>query len=256
MTQRRRAQEEHEKLRASELQLAHANRVATMGHLTASISHEVKQPISSPIFGAETVLALLNRQPPHLEQARHSVASIVREGLRAGQIVDRIRALVKKSASQNEPLEINALIRDMVALTRGEMLKHDISIQMQLADGLPLVDGDGIQLQQVILNLIVNAIEAISGTGEGLRELRISTKTTEAGRVLVTVRDSGAGLAPENLKRLFQPVYTTKPSGLGMGRSICHSIIEAHRGRLWASMNAPQGAVFQFTVPSNPDSTP
>jgi C4-dicarboxylate-specific signal transduction histidine kinase len=148
----------------------------------------------------------------------------------AGEITDRIRALVKKGTSQNEPLDSNALIREIVALTRGETVKHGISIETQLADGLPPIEGDRIQLQQVILNLIINAIEAMSGTGEGLRELRISTAKAEADLVLVTVQDSGPGLAPVNLERLFEPFYTTKLDGQGMGLSICRSIIEAHRG--------------------------
>ena len=236
-------------LRASAQQLAHANRVATMGQLTASISHEVKQPISSVVLSAETVLGLLNRQPPNLEEVRRRVAVIVREGLRAGGIIDHIRALVKKGDSQSEPVDINALIRETVALTRGETAKHGISIQLQLADGLPFIEGDRIQLQQVILNLVINAIEAMSGTGEGLRKLQISTEKAEADHVLVMVGDSGPGLTPANLERLFEPFYTTKLGGLGMGLSICRSIIEAHGGRLWASANVPQGAVFQFTVP-------
>jgi signal transduction histidine kinase len=153
-------------------------------------------------------------------------------------------------------LEINEAILEVIALTRGEVVKNGVSVQTQLAEGLPLIQGDRVQLQQVILNLIINAVEAMSGAGGGSRELLISTAIAEPDGVLVMVRDSGPGLAPASLERLFEAFYTTKPGGLGMGLSVCRSIIEAHSGRLWATANVPQGAVLQFTVPAHPDSAP
>jgi signal transduction histidine kinase len=169
---------------------------------------------------------------------------------RAGDIVDRIRGLIKKAPPRKECLDINAGIREVIELTRAESVKNGISMQADLADGLPLIEGDRVQLQQVILNLIVNALEAMSGANDGTRELLISSRKANPGGVLVEVRDSGPGLAPETLEHVFEAFYTTKPGGLGMGLSICRSIIEAHGGRLWASADLPRGASFQFTLPA------
>jgi len=245
-----------QKLRESErryhevqMELAHANRVATMGHLTASIAHEVNQPIGAAITYANAALNWLRPDPPNLEEARRALGIIVEAGIRAGEVVDRTRALVKKAPPRNGRVDLNAAMLEIVGLTRGEMAKKGISVQMQPTEGLPLVQGDRVQLQQVILNLLVNAMEAMSGLSEGPRELLISTRTSGSEEVLVAVQDSGPGLAPKSVDRLFESFYTTKPDGLGMGLSICRSIIEAHQGRLWASANSPRGAVFQFTLP-------
>jgi len=258
ITERKRAEAEvregERRYRAVEMELAHANRVATMGQLSASIAHEVNQPIAAAITNAHSALRWLGARPPDLEEVRQALGRIVRDGNRRIFVIGRIRDLIRKAPPRKDGLEINEAILEVIALTRGEVVKNGVSVQTQLAEGLPLIQGDRVQLQQVILNLIVNAVEAMSGVGEGSRELLISTGKAESDGVLVAVRDSGPGLAPASLERLFGAFYTTKPGGLGMGLSICRSIIEAHGGRLWATANVPQGAVFQFTVPAHPDS--
>jgi PAS domain S-box-containing protein len=233
--------------------LAHANRVTTMGQLTASIAHEVNQPIAATVANAQAALRWLDCRPPDLEEARQALASIVTDGKRAGEVIARVRDLIKKKPPRKERLEINRAIREVIELTRGEAAKNGVSVQTELVDGLPLIQGDRVELQQVILNLIINAVEAMSGISKGARELLVTTGKAESGGVLVAVRDSGPGLASANLERLFESFYTTKPGGLGLGLSICHSIIEAHGGRLWASANVPCGAIFQFALPPHPD---
>jgi PAS domain S-box-containing protein len=247
LTDRKRAERAYIQVQT---ELAHANRVATMGHLTASIAHEINQPIGAAITYANAGLNWLNRQSPNLEEARRALGLVVESGVRAGDVIDRIRALVKKAPPQKDRVDVNEAVLQVIALTRNEMAKNAISVQTQLSESLPTVRGDRVQLQQVILNLFVNAIEAMSATSEGPRELLISTGKSEPEDVLVAVHDSGPGLAPESADRLFESFYTTKPGGLGMGLSICHSIIEAHQGRLWATANTPRGAVFQFTLPT------
>ena len=222
------------------------------GSCTASIAHEVKQPIAATATNAAAALRWLGAQPPNLEEARQALGRIVETSHRAGDVVDRIRALIKKAPPRKDRLDINEAIREVVELTRGEAVRTGVSVQAHLADDLPLIHGDRVQLQQVILNLIVNAVEAMSGVDAGARELLISTGRVEPNGVLVAVRDTGPGLAPATLDRLFEAFYTTKPSGLGMGLSICRSIIEAHGGRLWAEANEPRGAVFQFLTPAQP----
>ena len=256
LTERKRAEadarESEGRNREMEMELAHANRVATMGQLTASIAHEVKQPIAAAVSNAQAALLWLDRQPPDLEEVRQALASIVKDGMRAGDVVGHIRDLIKKAPPREDRLEINAAIREVIELTRGETGKNGVCVQAELADGLPLIRGDRVQLQQVMLNLIINAVEAMTGVSEGPRELLISTAKSETGGVRVAMRDSGPGLAPADLERLFTAFYTTKPKGLGLGLSICRSIVEAHGGRLWASANAPRGAVFQFALPHHP----
>jgi PAS domain S-box-containing protein len=259
ITERKQAEaeirESERRYREVEVELAHANRVATMGQLSASIAHEVNQPIAAAITNAHAALRWLGARPPDLEEVRQALGRIVNNAARAGDVIGRIRDLVRKAPPRKDGLEINEAIREVIALTRSEVVKNGVSVQTQLAQGLPLIQGDRVQLQQVILNLIINAVEAMSATGEGSRELLISTGKAESDGVLVAVRDSGPGLAPASFERLFEAFYTTKPGGLGMGLSICRSIIEAHRGRLWATANVPQGAVFQFTLLAHPDST-
>jgi C4-dicarboxylate-specific signal transduction histidine kinase len=231
------------------MELAHANRVATMGQLSASIAHEISQPIGAALSYANAASHWLAAQPPNLEEVRRDLGFIVESGVRASEVIDRIRALVKKAPPRKDKVDINEAILEVIALTQNEMANNSISVRTQLADALPAIQGDRVQLQQVILNLLINAIEAMSGTSERPRELLISTAKTDPEGVLVAVRDSGPGLAPESIERLFESFYTTKPAGLGMGLSICRSIIEAHHGRLWATSNTPRGAVFQFTLP-------
>ena len=243
-----------DRLRNAQSQLTHLDRVATIGLLAASIAHEIKQPISATVTNAQAALRWLDRQPPNLEEVRQALNRIVKDGNHAGEVIDRIRALIMKSPPRKDHLEINEAIREVVELTRGEVVKNGISVKTELVDGLPLVQGDRVQLQQVILNLIINAIEAMCAASEGARELVINTEKADSRSVLVAVRDSGPGLPPAPLERLFEPFYTTKSSGLGLGLSICRLIVEEHGGRFWASANLSRGAVFQFTVPAHPGS--
>jgi signal transduction histidine kinase len=238
-----------EALREAQTQLAHVNRVATMGELSASIAHEVIQPIAATVANAQAALNFLNTQPPNLEETREALGATVTQGNRATDVIERIRALIKKAPPRKDALEINGAILEVIALTRGEILKNDVSVQTQLAEGLPVIQGDRVQLQQVILNLIINAVEAMSAVSEGARELLISTGKDASGGVLVAVRDSGPGLNPESFDRLFDAFYTTKPRGMGMGLSICRSIVEAHGGRIWASLTAAPGTVLQCILP-------
>jgi C4-dicarboxylate-specific signal transduction histidine kinase len=231
------------------MELAHANRVATMGHLTASIAHEVNQPITANVTNAQAALRWLDRRPPDLEETRQALARIVKDGYRASAVIDRIRALIKKAPSRKDRVDINEAVWEVIALCRGEAVKNGVSVQAQLADSLPLIDGDRVQLQQVILNLIINAIEAMGDVSQGARELRICTGIDASNCVLVAVQDSGPGLDPARVEHLFDAFYTTKTSGMGMGLSICRSIIEAHGGRVRATANVPQGATFEFTLP-------
>jgi PAS domain S-box-containing protein len=236
--------------REMQMELAHANRLATMRQLSASIAHEVSQPIGAAVTNAQAALRFLEGQPPALEEARQALTDIVNDGVRAAQVINRVRAQIKKAPPRRDELEINGAIREVVELTRGEAVKNGVSVRTELADSLPLTNGDRVQLQQVVLNLIINSIEAMSGVSEGTRDLLISTGKAKSGGVLVVVRDSGPGIAPASANRLFDSFYTTKRDGLGMGLSICHSIIEAHQGQLWATANTPRGARFQFTLPT------
>jgi PAS domain S-box-containing protein len=250
ITERRRAEEA---LRAMQAELAHVNRVTTMGELSASIAHEVNQPIAATVTNAQAALRWLRAQPPDLDEVRASLSRIAEDGKRAGNVISGIRALINKVPPRNDRFDLNEAVLETIALTRSEVLNHGILLQTELAPGLPRVDGDRTQLQQVILNLILNALEAMGGSEEGTRELRITTEREAAGDVLVTVRDSGPGLDPADVERVFQAFYTTKAKGMGMGLAICRSMVEAHGGRMWASANEPRGAVFQFTLPLQRD---
>jgi C4-dicarboxylate-specific signal transduction histidine kinase len=250
LTERKRAEEA---LREVQAELERANRVTTIGQLTATVAHEVNQPIAAAVTNAQAALRWLGAQRPDLEEVRQALDRIVRDGNRAGDVIGRIRAMIKKAPPRKDRFDLNQAILDVIVLTRSEVLRHGVSLQTQVAAGLPAVDGDRIQLQQVILNLILNAVEAKGGIDEETRELRISTETDASGGVLVAVRDTGAGLDARTANRLFETFYTTKPEGLGMGLAICRSIIEAHGGRLWASANEPRGTVFQFTLPAERD---
>ncbi|MGF6918502.1 PAS domain S-box protein [Paraburkholderia sp. 40] len=259
LTERKRAEtearESERRYREVQRELAHANRVATMGQLTASIAHEVNQPIAATVTNAQAALRWLAGQPPEVEKARQALGRIVNDANRAEAVIGRIHELIRKTPPRKEPVDINTAIREVIELTRGEAWKHGASVQTHLADRLPLIEGDRVQLQQVLLNLLINAMEVMSGVSDGVRELLISTARADSGCVLVTVLDSGPGFAADSAERLFAPFYTTKPTGLGMGLPICRSIVEAHGGRLWASANVPRGAIFQFTVPAHPDAS-
>ncbi|RZN08459.1 hypothetical protein CWO91_22555 [Bradyrhizobium genosp. SA-3] len=257
LTERKRAEaearESERRYREALMELAHVNRVTTMGQLTASISHEMKQPIGAVVANAEAGLNWLDAQPPELNRVRQTLGCIITDGLRAGEIIGRIQGLIKKAPPRREEMEINAAVLEVIALTRGEVVKNGVSVRTQLADGLPLIRVDRIQLQQVVLNLIINAVEAMSAVREEPRELLISTDRDALNGVLVSLRDSGPGLDPASLEHVFDPFYTTKPSGMGMGLSICRSIVEAHGGRIWAGANETRGAVFQFSLPLERD---
>jgi PAS domain S-box-containing protein len=246
ITERKRASEA---LSEAQIQLARANRLETMGQLTASIAHEVNQPIAATVTNAQAALRWLRRDKPDFDEVGQALDRIVRDGTRAGSVVQRVRDLVKKSPARDEPLDINDAIREVIEISRSEATKNGVMMRTQLAEDLRVVKGDRVELQQVILNLIVNAVEAMKGISEGPRDVLITTSKTEAGHTVVSVGDSGPGLAPSVRDTLFKPFQTTKSTGMGLGLSICRSIIEAHGGSLWASPNAPRGAVFQFTLP-------
>ena len=234
-------------LHHAQAELAHVTRVATLGELTASIAHEISQPLAAVVSDANACLHWLAAQ--NLEEARQCAEFVIADGHRAGDIISRIRALVKKAPSRKDWVDVNATILEVIALARSEVTSHGVSLQTRLGDDVPLILGDRIQLQQVILNLMINAIEAMSGISDAPRELIVGSAKDASPRVLVAVRDSGPGLNPGSLDRLFHAFYTTKPQGMGMGLAISRSIVEAHGGRLWATANVPHGAVFQFTLP-------
>jgi signal transduction histidine kinase len=241
--------EASEALREMQAELAHVNRVTTMGELAASIAHEINQPIAAAAISVDIALHLLSAEPPDLEEVRETLGCIVKDCKRASDVMDRMRALVKKTPPHKDALEINEMIREVIALTRGEAVKNGVTVATQLAEGLAVIQGDRVQLQQVVLNLIINAVQAMSGIEERKRELVISTRQPNEGGVLVAVMDSGPGLNPESLDHVFDAFYTTKTGGMGMGLSICRSIVEAHGGRVWASPTAGPGATVQFTLP-------
>ena len=237
--------------REMQSELAHANRVATMGQLTASIAHEIRQPIATARNNARAALNFFDKSPPDMAEAREALTCIVSDTDRAGDVVDRIGSLIKRAPPRKEVIDLDAAILEVTALTHGEAVKTGVTVGTQLAGNLPRIRCDRVQLQQVMLNLIVNAIQSMSGVKDGDRELHISTASIEPGGVCVAVRDTGHGLRPESLPRLFEPFYTTKADGMGMGLSICRSIVEAHGGRLWATSCEPRGALFQFTIPAD-----
>jgi PAS domain S-box-containing protein len=255
ITERKRAEaealESDRRYREMQIELAHANRVATMGQLTASIAHEVNQPIAATVTHAQAALRWLRAGSSHLDEARQSLTSIIKDGNRAAEVINRIRALIKKAPPRRDRFEMNGVILEIIELMRGEAGKNGIYVLTELADHLPVVEADRVQLQQVLLNLIVNALEAMGANNEGPRELLISTEKFESSGLLVAVQDSGPGLEAAMIERVFESFYTTKPTGLGLGLSICRSIVEAHGGRLWASTNQRRGATFQFTLPAD-----
>jgi C4-dicarboxylate-specific signal transduction histidine kinase len=241
--------ESERRFREAQMELAHAGRVVSMGQLTASIAHEVNQPLAALLTNAGTALRWLAGEPPNLEKATPLIERVVDDGRRAADILSRIRDFSKKAPLRKESLDVNEAISEIMGLTHSAISEHRVSTKMQLAEGLPRVLGDKVQLQQVMLNLIMNAIEAMSEVREAPRELLISAVVAESGGLLLSVADSGPGLSPAALAHIFEAFYTTKASGLGMGLSICRSIVEAHGGRLWASLRVPYGADVRFTVP-------
>jgi C4-dicarboxylate-specific signal transduction histidine kinase len=237
-------------MHSARAQVAHIARLTTLGELTASIAHEVNQPLAAIVTNGNAAVRWLAHKSPNLQEARQALERIVNNGNRASNIIERIRGLAKRSRIDKERLNINKPIQEIIGLTATEIQQNRISLRTQLSDDLPLVLGDQIQLQQVLLNLILNAIEAMNSAAEGSREMLISSAENESGDVLVTVRDTGTGLEANTLVRLFDAFYTTKPHGLGMGLAISRSIVEAHEGQIWAIPNTPRGATIQFTLPS------
>ena len=230
-------------------ELAHANRVATVGQLSASIAHEISQPIMGAALNAKAASRWLRRQPPNVEQALRALEGIANDTQRAREIIAGVRSLFTKVPEQKEPFDLNEAIHEITMVAQGEMRRNGISLVLALGEGLPRVQGDRIQLQQVMLNLVNNAVQAMSAGEVKSRELMNCSTRADPDGIAVAVSDSGPGLDPESLQHVFEPFYTTKPGGLGMGLSICRSIIEAHGGRLWGSANMPRGGTFQFTLP-------
>jgi PAS domain S-box-containing protein len=247
VTERRLAEEA---LRSALADLERASRLSTMGQLTASIAHEINQPLAAIITNADACLLWLEAGRPNFEEARLAATRIVRNGHRAGDIIKSVRALTRKSAPEMGSLDINDVIREVIVLLGAEFRRHGVRVETLLSSDLESVVGDRVQLQQVVLNLIMNGVEAMMDSTHGQRRLQIRSANAESGRVLVAVEDSGPGLDPTRTDRIFEAFFTTKPEGMGMGLSICRSIIDAHSGRLWASPNLPNGAVFQFTLPA------
>jgi PAS domain S-box-containing protein len=254
LTERKRveekARENEQRYREAQLELAHANRVATMGQLTASIAHEVNQPLAAVKANAETCLRWLDRDTPNLDAVRRSVEWVIDDSNRANEVIRRVRSLTKKTQLERVPLDINHVIREVIALVQRELTSHQASLRMELASALPMILGDRVQLQQVIINLVMNGAEAMQSVTDRPRELVIQSCQAETQQVLVSVADCGVGISAENADRVFNAFFTTKSSGMGMGLSICRSIIDAHGGRLWATTCEPRGALFQFTIPA------
>ena len=246
VTARKRAEEE---LHEAQANLAHVTRVTALGELAASIAHEVNQPLAAVVTNAAACLRWLDRETPNLDEARGTVRSIIKDGSRAGEVIQRVRGLVNKTAGQKAPLHLNEVVDEVITLVQLELFSHRVLLRLELAPALPLVLADRIQLQQVILNLIVNGIEAMQAVTDRPRELVIQTHQDETHQILLTVKDCGIGIAADNADRLFDAFFSTKSSGMGMGLSICRSIVDAHGGRLSASGNAGPGATFQFTLP-------
>jgi PAS domain S-box-containing protein len=244
-----------ERLREAQAELAHANRVATIGQLTASIAHEVNQPVGALVTNAHAALRLLKAQPADLERTSEALEDIIKDGRRISEVIDRTRALIKKQPTESNPLDINEVVTETLALTRGEIEKQGILLETRLAGNLPATRGDRIQLQQVIMNLVMNAIEVMS-TIEGERKLQVDTAKEQEDAILITVRDSGASVNSESLERFFETFYSTKSDGMGIGLSICRSIVEAHGGRIWATANEPHGVALHLILPSSQASAP
>jgi PAS domain S-box-containing protein len=252
ITERKRAEED---VRKAQLDLAHASRMTALGELTASIAHEVNQPLAAVVSGGAACLRWLDRGTPNLDEARRAVEWIVMEGNRAAEVIRRVRALVNKTDTQKAPLDINGVIGEVIALVQHELVSRGVSLRMELAPALPPVLADRVQLQQVLINLVMNGIEAMELVTDRARELAIRSRQDENDKLLVTVEDRGKGISAENADRLFKSFFTTKSGGMGMGLSICRSIIEVHGGRISAVNNAGPGATFQFALPLHQEDT-
>ena len=243
-----------EALNRARSELAHVARLATLSTLTASITHEVNQPLSGIITNAGTCLRMLDANPPNVDGARETARRTIRDGNRASEVVTRLRALFKKKEFMLEPLNLNEATQEVVALSLSELQRNRVIVQSELADDLPSITGDRVQLQQVVLNLLRNASDAMVGVHDRPRQLLIRTEREGGDRVRVTVRDAGTGFDRQTMDKLFDPFYTTKSDGMGIGLSVSRSIVEKHHGRLWAEPNDGPGATFSFSLPRGPDS--
>jgi len=237
-----------EALRQAQADLAQVNRVTTMGELTASLAHEVNQPIAAAVTDANTCLRWLTRDQPDVEEAREAASRVVKDAVRASEIINRIRSLFKKGAPHRELVDVNEVIRGMIGLLRSEATRYSISMRAELSEDLPQIMGDRVQLQQVLMNLMINGIEAMKNV-DGPRKLAVRSQRAEDEQLMVTVSDTGAGLPPQQADQIFNAFFTTKPDGTGMGLRISRSIVESHGGRLWAADNSPRGASFHLTLP-------
>jgi C4-dicarboxylate-specific signal transduction histidine kinase len=251
--ERNRAAEEREraeeKLRQAQAELAHVSRVTAMGELTASLAHEVNQPIAAAVTDANTCLRWLNRESPNLQEAREAAARIVKDATRAAEIITRIRLLFKKGVPEQQLFDINEAIQEMIVLLRTEAMRCSVSVRTELATDLPALLGDRVQLQQVVMNLMINGFDAMRAV-DGTRELTIKSEPAENEGLVVSISDTGVGLLAQQADQIFNAFFTTKPHGTGMGLSISRAIVEAHGGRLWASVNSPRGASFHFSLPA------
>ncbi len=252
MAERKRAEDAYYEAQA---ELARVTRISAMGALAASISHEVNQPLAAVVTNADACMMWLSTEPPNIEEARAAVDAIAQQGTRASEVVRHVRAMFTKATPERTKVQVNDLIREVSVLIEGAALRNQVALQTELGADLPATMGDRVQLQQVIVNLILNGIEAMSEVADRPRRLVIRSTIENAAEVLVTVRDSGVGIAPQDEKRIFDAFFTTKAQGMGMGLSICHSIIEAHGGRLWASSNGDHGATVHFTLPVEHETT-
>jgi len=249
ITDRKRAEEERERLRQAQADLARVNRVTTMGELTASLAHEVNQPIGAAVTNASTCLRWLAGDTPNLEEARAAAMRVVTDGRRAAEIISRVRQLFKKGTPERELVDVNEVVREMIVILQGEAAPQNIVVTMDLTEHIPQVFGDRVQLQQVMMNLIMNSIDAMKSV-HGPRSLAINTGLLENQEILVSVSDTGVGLPPQQADQIFNAFFTTKLHGTGMGLRISGSIVESHGGRMWAEDNSPRGARFHFTLPT------
>jgi C4-dicarboxylate-specific signal transduction histidine kinase len=249
VTDQKRAQEERERLRQLEANLAHMNRVSVMGEMSASLAHELNQPLAGVVSNGSACLRWLGADSPNLEEAREAARRIVRDGKRAGEIISRVRALASKTVTPKTKLDLNETIGEVLALVGDETKRRSVAIRTEFADASASVLGDRVQLQHVVLNIVMNALDAMNGAV--CKQLLISTRTIDHGQVRVSVADTGTGIDPEQMEKVFDPFFSTKPHGMGMGLSISRSIIQSHGGRLWVTANDGPGVTTQFTIPQH-----
>ena len=252
MAERRRAEES---LRKAQAELAHVSRTTTLGELTASIAHEINQPLAAIVANGNASLRWLAADPPNLQEVKEATERVIRDGNRASEIIARVRRMLKKEEARREPVDVREVVAEVIAFAQPELTRHDVSVRTETQDSPARALADRVQIQQVLLNLIVNGIDAMSSVAQASRQLTIGSKIDNGGSVLVTVKDCGVGLTEEDARRIFDAFYTTKPGGLGMGLSVSRSIVEAHGGRLWATANPEGGSTFQFTLPAAESAT-